>query len=81
MEPKMSEERTRDSLADMLPSWLRFRETLALLSLRGAADEKGATAIEYALMASGIAAAIAATVFSFGSNLKTLFYDKLAGLL
>jgi pilus assembly protein Flp/PilA len=44
-------------------------------------DEQGTTAIEYALMASGIAVAIAATVFSFGSDLKTTFYDKIAALL
>ncbi len=46
-----------------------------------ARDERGTTAIEYALMASGIAVAIAATVFSFGSNLKTTFYDKIAAIL
>jgi pilus assembly protein Flp/PilA len=45
------------------------------------ADEHGATAIEYALVAAGVGAAIAATVFGFGSNLKTVFYDKIAALL
>jgi pilus assembly protein Flp/PilA len=45
------------------------------------ADEHGATAIEYALIACGVGAAIAATVFGFGSNLKTVFYDKIAALL
>ena len=45
------------------------------------ADERGATAIEYALVACGVGAAIAATVFGFGSNLKTVFYDKIAALL
>jgi pilus assembly protein Flp/PilA len=44
-------------------------------------DEQGSTAIEYALVASGIAVAIAATVFSFGSNLKSTFYDKIAAIL
>src|SRR5262249_49122157 len=44
-------------------------------------DQRGATAIEYALVASGVAAAIAATVFNFGSELKTTFYDKIAALL
>ena len=44
-------------------------------------NEGGATAIEYALVASGVAAAIAATVFNFGSDLKTTFYDKIAALL
>jgi pilus assembly protein Flp/PilA len=45
------------------------------------ADEHGATAIEYALIACGVGAAIASTVFSFGSNLKTTFYDKIAAML
>jgi len=44
-------------------------------------DERGATAIEYAMLASGIGATIAATVFSFGSQLKTTFYDATASLL
>ena len=44
-------------------------------------DERGATAIEYALIACGVGAAIASTVFSFGSNLKTTFYDKIAAML
>jgi Flp pilus assembly pilin Flp len=39
-------------------------------------DERGATAIEYALIACGVGAAIASTVFSFGSDLKTTFYDR-----
>ena len=45
------------------------------------ADDRGATAIEYALVACGVGAAIAATVFGFGSSLKTTFYDKIAALL
>jgi pilus assembly protein Flp/PilA len=36
-------------------------------------DEKGATAIEYAMIASGIAVAIAATVFNLGSNVQGLY--------
>jgi pilus assembly protein Flp/PilA len=52
---------------------------LALLRVR-AANEEGATAIEYALIASGVGAAIAATVWSFGTNLKANFYDVIAAL-
>jgi pilus assembly protein Flp/PilA len=52
-----------------------------MLVRRCLADEHGATAIEYALIACGVGAAIAATVFGFGSNLKTVFYDKIAALL
>ena len=56
---------------------LQLRSTLARL----AADERGATAIEYALIAAGVSIAIASTVFGFGSSLKTTFYDKIAALL
>ncbi len=36
-------------------------------------DESGATAIEYALIASGIAVAIATTIVSLGSSVKGLY--------
>jgi pilus assembly protein Flp/PilA len=36
-------------------------------------DERGATAIEYAMIASGVAVAIAAAVTSLGSTVKGLF--------
>tara|TARA_R110002124_G_scaffold272059_1_gene441051 strand:+ start:1659 stop:1853 length:195 start_codon:yes stop_codon:yes gene_type:complete len=36
-------------------------------------DEDGATAIEYGLIAAGIAVAIAAVVFAFGEELVSLF--------
>lgn len=36
-------------------------------------DESGATAIEYAMIASGIAVAIASTIVSLGSNVKGLY--------
>jgi len=47
---------------------------------RFAHDRRGATAIEYALMASGIAVAIMSTVWSLGSNVKTNLYDKISGM-
>jgi pilus assembly protein Flp/PilA len=37
------------------------------------ADERGATAIEYALIASGIAGAIIAVVGTLGGNVKTMW--------
>jgi pilus assembly protein Flp/PilA len=40
---------------------------------RWCSDERGATAIEYALIASGVAVAIAATVFTLGSGVKNMF--------
>lgn len=47
---------------------------------RFCADERGATAIEYAMIAAGVGAAIASTVMTMGSTLKGTFYDKLAGM-
>ena len=52
---------------------------LALLRRRIARDQDGATAIEYALIASGIGAAVAATVWSLGSTTHNL-YQSLASL-
>lgn len=37
------------------------------------ANEEGATAIEYGLIAAGIAVAISAAVFAFGDDLNALF--------
>jgi pilus assembly protein Flp/PilA len=43
-------------------------------------DKGGATAIEYAMVASGVGLAVAATVMSLGSQLKSTFYDRLLAL-
>jgi pilus assembly protein Flp/PilA len=40
-------------------------------------DERGATAIEYALLASCIAVAIVSTLNVLGSNLRDNFYQKI----
>jgi len=45
-------------------------------------SEKGATAIEYGLIAAGIAVAISVVVFTFGSDLRDLFQnmsDRISG--
>jgi Flp pilus assembly pilin Flp len=47
---------------------------------RMAGDTRGTTAIEYALMAGGIGFAIVSIVFTVGEQLKTNFYDRLAGM-
>jgi pilus assembly protein Flp/PilA len=44
-------------------------------------DTRGATSIEYAMIAAGIGAFIAATVMGLGTSIKETFYDKLANLL
>ena len=48
---------------------------------RFARDERGATAIEYALVASGIAVAIASTVVTLGSAVKNNLYGNVAAAL
>lgn len=50
---------------------------IKLLALKNAYinNEDGATAIEYGLIAAGIALAISAAVFAFGGDLTTLFED------
>jgi pilus assembly protein Flp/PilA len=52
---------------------------LALMRARIAGNEEGATAIEYALIAAGIGAAVAATVWSLGSTTRD-FYASLAAM-
>lgn len=39
-------------------------------------DERGATAIEYGMLAVGVACAVAATVYGVGKSLNTNFYEK-----
>ncbi len=76
----MPQGRTEDCLAETLTTRSKRNQTLWLLAMRMAADERAATAIEYSLMASCIALVIAATVFNFGSTLKETYYDTLAAL-
>ena len=53
--------------------------TVALLRRQLTRNEQGATAIEYALVASGIAVAVSAAVFTLGSATSDL-YAKVAAL-
>ena len=56
----------------------KLRTTIDLMRQCLTSDQHGATAIEYAMIASGVGAAVATTVFSVGSELQTAFYDKIA---
>ncbi len=47
---------------------------------RFVADTSGATAIEYAMIAAGVGVAISSAVWSLGTSVKTVFYDKLPAL-
>ena len=42
-------------------------------SIASVSDERGATAIEYALIASGVSVAIVSIVGGLGSNVKNMF--------
>ena len=46
------------------------------LALRFLRDDGGATAIEYAIIASGIAVAIAATIVTLGSSVSSLYSNR-----
>jgi pilus assembly protein Flp/PilA len=50
----------------------KFREMLI--------DESASTAIEYGMIAAGVGAAIAATVFNLGTAVKQNLYDKISGI-
>jgi pilus assembly protein Flp/PilA len=43
-------------------------------------DQRGATAIEYAMIAAGVGATIASTVWGLGSNLKATWWDKVGAI-
>jgi Flp pilus assembly pilin Flp len=61
------------------PARVQLGLALELLRARVVHEEAGATAIEYALIASGIGAAVAATVYSLGSTTQGL-YSHLSSL-
>jgi len=43
-------------------------------------DERAATAIEYGMIAAGVGAAVAATVYTLGSSVKTNLYEKISDI-
>ena len=49
--------------------------------LRYGRTTRGATAIEYGLIAAGIALAVAGAIFAFGDSLYELMYSDLPGAL
>jgi pilus assembly protein Flp/PilA len=56
-----------------------FTTTAGRQFARFCSDESGATAIEYAMIASGIGAFLATTVYTLGGKVKNLF-TTLAGI-
>ena len=49
--------------------------------LRFLRDNKGATAIEYAMIAAGISVAVIGGVTALGSNVNSVFYQKLTVII
>ena len=47
---------------------------------RFARDEGGATAIEYAMIAAGVGATIASTIWGLGTNLTATWWDKVGAI-
>ncbi|HEY2247796.1 MAG TPA: Flp family type IVb pilin [Pseudolabrys sp.] len=59
-----------------------MRRLMSIATLRRfLADQEGATAIEYAMIASGISIVIAAVVATIGDQIKMNLYQKIANLL
>ena len=58
----------------------RYAPIIALACARFVADEQGATAIEYAMIAAGIGAAVAATVIEPRLQPNANFYDKIGAI-
>jgi pilus assembly protein Flp/PilA len=60
----------------------QMRRLMSISTLRRfLADQEAATAIEYAMIASGISIVIAAVVVTIGDQIKTNLYQKIANLL
>jgi pilus assembly protein Flp/PilA len=53
----------------------KLEQTIVPLVRRFLRDDGGATAIEYAMIASGIAVAIATTIMTLGSSVQGLYSD------
>ncbi|MBL8568181.1 MAG: Flp family type IVb pilin [Phreatobacter sp.] len=49
------------------------------IGCRFAADASGATAVEYSMLAAGVAGAVMVAVYTLGGTVETNFYGKLVG--
>jgi pilus assembly protein Flp/PilA len=65
----------------VMASTMNALSSTARAAGRFLADEHGATAIEYALIASGIGAAIASIVFGVGSTVVNNLYNRIAAAM
>jgi pilus assembly protein Flp/PilA len=55
--------------------------SVAVCGRRFLVDERGATALEYGLIVSGIGLVICATIFGIGTNIKEVLYEKISAAL
>ena len=60
-------------MTDVARLWTSFTSRAAAF----AADDKGATAIEYGLIAAGVAVAIISIVYNVGSAIQSTLYSKI----
>ena len=58
----------------------KLKTPAAILLHRFLREERGATAIEYAMIASGIAVAIAATIVTLGSGVNDMYSSVLTAM-
>ena len=59
---------------------LRFRPGRQPAISRFLRDENGATAIEYAMIAAGVGAAVASAVYGLGTSVQTTLYNRIANI-
>ncbi len=59
----------------------QFKTSIANSAAGFAADERGATAIEYGLIVALISVAIMSIIFTMGSNIKTVLYGAIVTAL
>jgi Flp pilus assembly pilin Flp len=52
---------------------------MKVLARQFGAEQGGATAVEYSMLAAGIAGAVMLTIYALGSNVETNLYGKLVG--
>ena len=67
-------------LSELISRFWMFASTAGRQLARFRADDSGTTAIEYGMIAAGVAVCIAGTVWNVGTTIKATFYDKLASM-
>jgi pilus assembly protein Flp/PilA len=71
-------ERCSDDVGTEMTSFATFCSVTRRRVSAFLADDRAATAVEYAMIAAGIAAAVAATVFTLGTEVRDKLYQKIS---